>query len=141
MRPFSHTPFATCMTSVGTLALLSACKFLFKSQELAIARGQIRMTIGRLKSLADIWPRVARNLQEIQMIARDVLSLVPKATDVMAPMQNMADSGIDLGSGSGTGSSSDDTFPDVPLDGVVPSWDSFGDMGPGLCWWMNGNLT
>ncbi|KAL6863434.1 hypothetical protein ACO1O0_003688 [Amphichorda felina] len=48
---FHHSPFTTCMVSEGTLALLSACNFLFKGKEFAIARDQIRMTIGCLKAL------------------------------------------------------------------------------------------
>lgn len=74
-RPFSHTPFTTCMVSEGTLALLSACKFLFKDQELAVARDQIRLTIGCLRTLGRTWPRVARNVQEIQTIARHALGV------------------------------------------------------------------
>lgn len=75
MLPFSHTPFTTCMVSEGTLALLSACKFLLQGRELAVARDQIRMTVGCLRQLGELWPRAARNVQEIQMIARHVLGL------------------------------------------------------------------
>ncbi|KAH7014842.1 hypothetical protein EDB80DRAFT_566912 [Ilyonectria destructans] len=77
-RPFNHTPFVTCMVSEGTLALLSACSFLLKGRELAIARDQIRLTVGCLRALGEVWLRTARNLQEIQIIARQVLGLDPK---------------------------------------------------------------
>lgn len=77
--PFSHTPFTTCMLSEGTLALLSGCRFLLQGRELTVARDQIRMTIGCLRQLGELWPRSARNVQEIQMIARHVLGLGPKA--------------------------------------------------------------
>ncbi|WDK18013.1 hypothetical protein CGRA01v4_09298 [Colletotrichum graminicola] len=80
VRPFHHSPFVTCMISEGTLALLSACNFLLKGKELSIARDQIRMSIGCLKTLGEIWPRTARNLQEIQTIARHVLKVGSKAT-------------------------------------------------------------
>lgn len=72
---FHHTPFITCMISGGTLALLSACKFLLQKKDLAIARGQIRMTIGCLQTIGEVWPRAARNVREIQFIARRVLDL------------------------------------------------------------------
>ena len=79
---FHHSPFTTCMVSEGTLALLSACSYLFKGKELAIARDQIRMTIGCLKALGQLWPRTARNVREIQTIARQVLlRLGSNATD------------------------------------------------------------
>ncbi|KAH8712613.1 hypothetical protein HC256_005796 [Beauveria bassiana] len=75
-RPFNHTPFCTCMISEGTLALLSACKFLLRGNELAIARDQIRLTIGCLKNLGALWPRVARNVSQIQTIAKHVLGII-----------------------------------------------------------------
>lgn len=74
-RPFHHTPFTTCMVSEGTLALLSACRYLLKGKELAVARDQIRMTVGCLKTLGEVWPRTAANVGEIQTIARHVLCL------------------------------------------------------------------
>ncbi|CRK40792.1 hypothetical protein HYQ45_018228 [Verticillium longisporum] len=74
-RPFHHTPFTTCMVSEDTLALLSACKYLLKGKELAVARDQIRMTVGCLKTLGEVWPRTAANVGEIQTIARHVLGL------------------------------------------------------------------
>lgn len=69
------------MITQGTLALLSACKCLFKGMDLTIARNQIRTTIGCLNSLGEIWPRAARNLREIQTIARHVLGLVPGTSE------------------------------------------------------------
>lgn len=75
VRQFHHTPFTTCMVSEGTLALLSACCALLKGKDLSIARDQIRMTIGCLKVLGELWPRTARNVREIQTIAQCVLGL------------------------------------------------------------------
>ncbi|KAI1045579.1 hypothetical protein LB505_013691 [Fusarium chuoi] len=75
VRPFHHTPFTTCMVSEGTLALLSACTYMLKDQALAVARDQIRLTVGCLKAIGEIWPRTARNVKEIQTIARHVLGL------------------------------------------------------------------
>ncbi|OJJ66089.1 hypothetical protein ASPBRDRAFT_138635 [Aspergillus brasiliensis CBS 101740] len=75
IQQFHHTPFTTCMVSKGTLALLSACNAFLKGRDLAIARDQIRMTLGCLKALGEVWPRIARNVQEIQKIAQRVLAL------------------------------------------------------------------
>lgn len=63
------------MVSEGILALLSACCIRLEGRELAIARDQVRMTLGCLKALGEIWPRTARNVREIQMIAQHVLGL------------------------------------------------------------------
>ncbi|KAL4885172.1 hypothetical protein BJY04DRAFT_180326 [Aspergillus karnatakaensis] len=80
-HPFRHTPFTTCMVSEGTLALLSACHFFFRGEgmsgRLAIARDQIRVTIGCLKVLGEVWPRTRRNVREIQTIAQCVLGVGP----------------------------------------------------------------
>ncbi|GKZ17799.1 hypothetical protein AbraCBS73388_010119 [Aspergillus brasiliensis] len=78
---FHHTPFTTCMVSEGMLALLSACSTLLKGKDLAIARDQIRMTLGCLKVLGEVWPRTARNVREIQTIARCVLGLGKGSND------------------------------------------------------------
>ena len=78
------------MISEGTLALLSACKFLFERKELAVARDQIRLAIGCLKTLAEVWPRTARNLQEIQTIARHVLGLASGETKRNTPVVSQA---------------------------------------------------
>lgn len=72
-QPLRHTPFAICMVNEGAIPLLSACKFLFTGQKLSVARGQLRLMIGSLKSMAKAWPRAARNMQELQAIAREVL--------------------------------------------------------------------
>jgi hypothetical protein len=74
-KTFSHTPFTTCMINEGTLALLSACRILLTGKDLEVARGQIRMTIGCLQALAQLWPRIAMSLWEIKTIARHVLCL------------------------------------------------------------------
>jgi hypothetical protein len=122
------------MVSEGTLALLSACKFLLKDKELAIARGQIRMTIGCLRGLGETWPRIARNVQEIQIIARHALGLnakdssssTPSTTDV--PRLSLGDQG-NTSSRSYSGSSGIDIFSSIgDLDGVC-GWYDFGDLG------------
>lgn len=73
------------MVSEGTLALLSDCSFLLKGRELAIARDQIRMTIGCLKTLGEFWPRTARNVEEIQKIAQCVLGLACGGNNFNSP--------------------------------------------------------
>ncbi|KFA80746.1 hypothetical protein S40288_05556, partial [Stachybotrys chartarum IBT 40288] len=87
VRPSRHTPFVTCMFAVGTLALLSACKFIFKDRELAVARDQIRMVIGSFKELGVLWPETMRNVKEIQMIAQDVLGLGRRAASASSASQ------------------------------------------------------
>ncbi|OAA70418.1 C6 zinc finger domain protein [Cordyceps fumosorosea ARSEF 2679] len=112
-RPFNHTPFCTCMISEGTLALLSACKFLLRGNELAIARDQIRLTIGCLKHLGDLWPRTARNVSQIQTIAKHVLGIEGNGT-AKGGTSGSAHSGTSVedggSSGEVTSSSNSDVF-------------------------------
>jgi outer membrane lipopolysaccharide assembly protein LptE/RlpB len=73
MRQVTHTPFVVCMLATGTISLLAACKFHLTGQRLLVARHQIRMSIGHLKALAEVWLQAERSLSEIQTIAREVL--------------------------------------------------------------------
>ena len=127
---FHHSPFTTCMVSEGILAVLSACKFLFKEKELAIARDQIRMAIGCLKALGELWPRTARNVQQIQTIARHVLGLRAKAQQDSL-----------LGSGSTTSLSSNhvQAISEEDADSCASDNDIFVSLGcmEDICGWFN----
>ncbi|KZL75829.1 C6 transcription factor [Colletotrichum tofieldiae] len=140
-RPFRHTPFVTCMTSEGTLALLSACNFLLKGKELAIAREQIRMTIGCLKTLGEIWPRTARNVQEIQTIARHVLRLGPRATSNInhaksSSAPSLSTSEGRLGPQTEPPTSENDVFSSFGSMDDVCGWYSLEDLGPHFAEWI-----
>lgn len=143
IRPFHHSPFITCMVSEGTLALLSACHFLLKGKKLAIARDQIRMTIGCLKALGEIWPRTARNVQEIQAIARHVLGLESKVpnnsrTTAFSSLPSLSGGGAteSLGTAPEISSSETDAFASLSSMDNVCGWYNIDDLGPQLAEWM-----
>lgn len=148
VRPFHHTPFTTCMVSEGTLALLSACNFQFKDRDLQIARDQIRMTVGCMKALGEVWPRTRRNVKEIQTIARHVLGLGGKAVERKTPNLDQVP-GLLSGNETGTGLSSDgeqsgsdflSSLGDLDLCGFDLAGEQMVDIGnldAGLSWWMN----
>ncbi|KAH8433738.1 uncharacterized protein LDX57_011372 [Aspergillus melleus] len=138
IRAFNHTPFLTCMISEGTLALLSACNFLFKGKELAIARDQIRMIIGCLKALAEIWPRTRRNVHEIQLIARYVLGLEGKKPPPPEPIRSSESDDSVQGLGSEVMTFDDDGLPPVDTLEGIDLWQSLGDLDAGLSWWADG---
>ncbi|KAJ4117537.1 hypothetical protein NW768_010900 [Fusarium equiseti] len=125
VRPFHHTPFTTCMVSEGTLSLLSACKYLLRDKELAIARDQIRLTIGCLKTLGKVWARTAKNVKEIQTIARHVLGLEKRGVSRSSAAPSLTGS-----SGDGSSQSAD-----VPTEygDILASLGSFED----ICGWIN----
>jgi hypothetical protein len=141
VRKFHHTPFTTCMVSEGTLALLSACNFQLKGKELTIAREQIRMTIGCLKTLAELWPRTARNVREIQTIAHHVLGLGSKSTSKINAVNEYNVPDLSGGEGQGsltseTGVSSDEInlLPDLGSIDDLCGWYNLGDIDPILSW-------
>ncbi|ETS76465.1 hypothetical protein PFICI_11852 [Pestalotiopsis fici W106-1] len=142
VRPFNHTPFTTCMVSEGTLALLSACNFLLEGKEREIARDQIRLIIGCLTSLGELWPRTARNVKEIQFIARHVFGLESKGggnatpTSIQEPIL------------CGGGESQKLSGPDLEIlesngilaDGITNNaddWYTTSDLSRELSWWIN----
>ncbi|KAB8239100.1 putative C6 transcription factor [Aspergillus alliaceus] len=130
VQEFCHTPFTTCMVSEGTLALLSACKFLFKGKDLAIARDQIRMTIGCLRVLGEVWPRTARNVGELQTIGQYVLG-VGSRVECNSDASNSTQGLHTFGEGDGSlGSSTDVLSNDTD---ILSSLDSIQD----LCGWYN----
>ncbi|KFX96907.1 hypothetical protein V490_03076 [Pseudogymnoascus sp. VKM F-3557] len=91
-QPFSHTPFTVCMLTTGTISLLSACKFLLQDQKLAVARDQVRMSIGCLKSFAGVWPLAGKSHREVQTIAREMLGLQCQAgNNVRLAEESLAD--------------------------------------------------
>lgn len=147
-RPFHHTPFVTCMVSEGTLALLSACAFQLSGKELAVARDQIRMTIGCLKDLGEFWPRTASNVKEIQTIARHVLGLNgsrPNGSDSTTNSSNVpsisgGESRGSLGSEAGEPSIQDGVLGSLGSMDDVCGWYNLSDLGPELEQWMSDGL-
>ncbi|TIC96174.1 hypothetical protein CH35J_008749 [Colletotrichum higginsianum] len=142
VRPFHHTPFVTCMISEGTLALLSACNFLLRGKELSIARDQIRMMIGCLKTLGETWPRTERNVQEIQTVARHVLRLGPNVTAGTSSGTRSSRvpslSAVERSSDSQTGPVTDDNdvFPSLGSMDDVCGWYNLEDLGPQFAEWI-----
>ncbi|KAH8157907.1 hypothetical protein CIB48_g10340 [Xylaria polymorpha] len=74
VQPFSRSPFTICMTAAGTHTLLAAIKVLFSGRQLVVARHQLRLVVGYIRTLAKVWPQGGKNLEEIQLIAQGVLS-------------------------------------------------------------------
>jgi hypothetical protein len=118
------------MTSEGTLALLSACKYLLQDKALAIARHQIRLTIGCLKSLGEVWPRTAKNVKEIQTIARYVLETKGRSTTASITPSSSEPTSL-MGSGGQTSTQTVDVLEQT--GDVFPSLGSLED----ICGWFN----
>ncbi|KAL7941818.1 hypothetical protein V8C42DRAFT_333796 [Trichoderma barbatum] len=149
-KPCSHTPFVVCMLTTGTLALLAACRYSLRGQKLAVARDQIRMSIGCHKAMATVWSQAGSNLHEVQAIAREVLGL-PMGSNGSSingsnnkqprtPVHQIPPSpgppsisGPDL-----DGSCSADSLSSFPLDNLQTYW-NMGSIQPDMSfsWWTS----
>lgn len=72
-QPFCHSPFIICMVVMGTLPYFSACTGLLQGSELVVARNQIRLIIGCLNALGDVWKKGASRAREMKAIGKEVL--------------------------------------------------------------------
>lgn len=132
------------MVSEGTLALLSACNFLLKGKELAITRDQIRLTIGCLKALGEVWPRTAKNVQEIQTIAQHVLGLGSKAVQPDSLLESSevpslsSDQGQTISESEANTLSNDiDVFASLGSMEDLCGWYNSSDLGQDFSWCMD----
>ncbi|KFY69115.1 hypothetical protein V496_00494 [Pseudogymnoascus sp. VKM F-4515 (FW-2607)] len=70
-----HSPLSICGLTILLLAQMSACRFKLKGAEYKAARDRVRLGLGAIKALGEVWPIGQVTVGEIQTIARDVLSL------------------------------------------------------------------
>lgn len=136
VRPFSHSPFVTCKAIIGTLGLLSACNFIFRGQELAVARQQIRMIIGCLGAASDIWPQAAQNLREVQAIARNVLGIGAKSASPSVPQPAIT---LSQPLVSNPPPALDEVRKNVDEIPPLTTWANLTDIDPEMSMWFNLN--
>ncbi|KAH8727024.1 hypothetical protein GQ44DRAFT_725776 [Phaeosphaeriaceae sp. PMI808] len=70
-----HTPFIICMVALITIAQLSACRYIYKEPKLAMEREKIRLNMGVLKMMGEVWPSGEREYHTMGIIAREILGL------------------------------------------------------------------
>lgn len=71
----NHTPLGICGLALSTLANLSACAYILSGAEWYRTRDRIRLGLGGLKAMGDIWQISKRTEKETKQIARSVFSL------------------------------------------------------------------
>ncbi|KAF8444351.1 hypothetical protein BDZ91DRAFT_156825 [Kalaharituber pfeilii] len=67
-----HSPFFTCVLTLATIVHLSACSWLLSGDEGYLAKERIRLGIGALKTLEDVWGIAGCVLQQIKAASREV---------------------------------------------------------------------
>jgi hypothetical protein len=70
-----HSPFTICKIASPTIALIAACKYALKGEDVIAARERIRVAIAAIEKFAEVWPRGAKTAKEVKMIARDILEI------------------------------------------------------------------
>ena len=67
-----HTPFFTCILTLATIVHLSACSWLLSGDEGYLAKERIRLGIGALKTLDEVWGIAGCVLHQVKGAAREV---------------------------------------------------------------------
>ncbi|KAH7073234.1 C6 transcription factor [Paraphoma chrysanthemicola] len=84
-----HTPFIICMISLMTIAQLSACRYILQEPQLSLEREKIRLNMGVLKMMGEVWASGHREYRAMGIIAREILNLqdeeihIPETTPIM----------------------------------------------------------
>lgn len=92
--PFTtHSPLAICGLTLLILAQISACRFKLKGAEYKAARDRVRLGLGAIKVLGEVWAIGQVTVGEIQIIARDVLSLQKPGEDSTSANGSASSSG------------------------------------------------
>lgn len=71
----NHTPLGICGLALSTLANLSACAYILSGAEWYRTRDRIRLGLGGLKAMGEIWQISKRTEKETKQIARSVSAL------------------------------------------------------------------
>ncbi|PWW72308.1 hypothetical protein C7212DRAFT_354685 [Tuber magnatum] len=70
-----HTPFFTCVITLAAIVHLSACSWLLHGDEGFLAKERIRLGVGALKTLEEVWSVAGCVLMQVKGVAREVFSL------------------------------------------------------------------
>jgi hypothetical protein len=63
------------MITLMTIAQLSACRYIYKEPKLSLEREKIRLNMGVLKMMGEVWISGEREYATMGIIAREMLSL------------------------------------------------------------------
>jgi hypothetical protein len=74
------TPLVICSLTISLLAQIAACRLKLKGFVYNAARDRIRLGLGVIKDMSEVWPVARKTVKEVQMIARQTLSL-PKTSN------------------------------------------------------------
>ncbi|KAI1369920.1 hypothetical protein F5Y08DRAFT_5406 [Xylaria arbuscula] len=144
VQPFRRSPFTICMTAACTNTLLAAIKALYSGRQLAVARHQLRLVVGYIKALSKVWAQGGKNLEEIQLIAQEVLSRKSGSPRPVAFENTIATStqksppvdGPPCIEGLETWANPAITL-DTPQDSLTAYWNFASDFQPDIPVWFN----
>ena len=91
-----HTPWFTCVITLGAIVHLSACCFVLAGEDAFVSKERIRLGVGALKTMEEIWPVAGCVLQQVKGVAREVFAIRARS-----PPDSMGGGGRALMGGSG----------------------------------------
>ncbi|KAK0115461.1 hypothetical protein ONS96_013917 [Cadophora gregata f. sp. sojae] len=84
----SHSPLGICGLTFSTLANLSACAYILTGPEWYRTRDRIRLGLGSLKTMGEVWAMARKSEKETKLIARNVFAMPKPGTAVMQSTRN-----------------------------------------------------
>lgn len=78
----THTPFIICMITLITITQLSACRYIFREPRLSLEREKIRLNMGVLKMMGEVWKAGEREYVAMGTIAQEILALREEEVEI-----------------------------------------------------------
>lgn len=69
-----HTPFFTCACTLASIIHLSHWSFLTPLTPDGDVKQQLRLNVGALKKMSEVWPNAVNSLKQVQGVAQEMLS-------------------------------------------------------------------
>lgn len=91
-----HTPWFTCVITLAAIVHLSACCFVLVGEDSFISKERIRLGVGALKTMEEVWPVAGCVLQQVKGVAKEVFAIqarTPPEVDRMHNGTRVGDSG------------------------------------------------
>ncbi|KAI1422439.1 hypothetical protein F5Y12DRAFT_614696 [Xylaria sp. FL1777] len=142
VQPLSRSPFTVCMTAACTHTLLAAIKVLFSGRRLVVARHQLRLVFGYIRTLSKVWSQGQKNLEEIQIIAQEILSRKNESSQRITPDNLNASAQKPSVADTPQRPESVDTWSDLTTtletpDSLAPFWNFSNDFQPDIPIWFS----
>lgn len=81
-----HTPFFTCAIALASIVHLSCWSISSSNDEGYDSKEYVRLSMGGLKAMADVWPSAGRVLVQVNRVAQEIF--LTRTTSLSVPFWN-----------------------------------------------------